>query len=148
MPDILTQNPIIYITRDIERALGFVLDNPHYYIISNSSTFAKQIANSKTNILLIEAEKQLDTWELLQNKQTRDFINKISTSAKATADKNNPQILVFKNTKQIEKICAGNNWKLLNPSAQLATTIEEKISQIKWLADKAKFLPEHKIDNL
>ena len=146
MQDILTQNPIIYITRDIERALGFTLDNPSYYIISNSNTFAKKIATDKTNILLIEAEKQLDTWELLQNKQTKDFINKISTSAKATADKNNPQILVFKNTKQIEKICADNNWKLLNPSAQLATTIEEKISQIKWLGDKAKFLPEHKVD--
>ncbi|NCS72384.1 MAG: ATP-grasp domain-containing protein [Candidatus Magasanikbacteria bacterium] len=145
MKELLNKN-IIYVTRDLERALGFDLSNPSYYIISNTSTFAKQVAKGKNNILLIPAEKQLDTWELLQNTEAKNFINKISNSAKATVDKDNPQILVFKPTKQIEKICAENNWKLLNPNAELANKIEQKISGVKWLGESSKYLPDAKID--
>jgi len=142
----LSNKNIIYITRDLERALGFDLSNPSYYIISNTGDFAKRVAKNKNNILLIEAQKQLDTRELLQNEKAKNFINKISTSAKATADKNNPQILVFKPTTQIEKICTENNWQLLNPSAELANKIEQKISGVQWLGEESKYLPNAKID--
>lgn len=135
MENNLDKRSIIYVTRDIERAIGFDLTNPHYFIISNSSQFAKQVTNNSNNILLIEGKKQLDTWELLTNDMVKDFISKIA----------NPQILVFKNTKQIEQICELNHWKLLNPSAELASTIEQKISQVAWLADANKYLPEAKI---
>ena len=72
MQKLLNKN-IIYVTRDIERATGFDLSNPNYYIISNSSTFAKQIAKDKNNILLIEAEKQIDTWELLEKTESKNY---------------------------------------------------------------------------
>ena len=135
MQKLLNKN-IIYVTRDIERATGFDLSNPNYYIISNSSTFAKQIAKDKNNILLIEAEKQIDTWELLEKTESKNFINKII----------DPQILVFKPTTQIEKICAENNWKLLNPSATLANKVEQKISSVNWLDEDSKYFPDAKIN--
>ncbi|MFA5211003.1 MAG: ATP-grasp domain-containing protein [Patescibacteria group bacterium] len=129
----LKNNNVIYVSRDLERALAFDLDNPNYYIISNNSDFAKSL--TQKNILLINSERQLDTWELLEHEETKNFIKNIS----------NPQILVFKNTRQIERICETNSWKLLNPSAQLATFIEEKISQTKFLKDLTSLLPKFEI---
>lgn len=131
----LKKQPVIYVTRDIERALGLDLNTRGYFIISNYSDFAKTLCENKNNILLIKDKKQLDTWELLKNKEVQKFINKIK-------DKN---ILVFKNTPQIEKICLENNWHLLNPSADLSNKVEEKISQLDWLQDLKKYLPNYSI---
>ena len=122
------QQPTIYITRDIERALG--LNTSGYCIISNSTPFAKSL--KQDNILLIEEKEQLDTWQLLEHKQTKEFVKSQS-------------ILVFKNTPQIERICQKNNYKLLNPSAELSNKIEEKISQLDWLGDLKKYSPPYSV---
>lgn len=127
-----------YVTRDIERAIGIPLSTPFYFIISNSTPFSKTVAEGQTNILLVESEGLLDTHELLNHKTTQDFIATNSADEK-------PNILVFKNTSVIEKICAENNWHLLNPSAKLSQIIEEKITQVEWLGDLTKYLPPHKI---
>lgn len=132
----LKGTPVVYITRDIERATGLKLNTPDYYIISNYSDFAKRWTNNKKNILLINENEPLDTWQLLQNKKTSEFI----------APLKNPNILVFKNTSQIERICEKNNWKLLNPRSTLSNKIEEKISQVKWLGNLRKYLPDTKIE--
>jgi len=129
------KQPIIYVTRDIERAFGLPLNSPNYYIISNSTEFAKSFLPSLKNVLLIRENRLLDTRELLDHKETRRFIQKIK----------NPSILVFKNTIAIEKICRQNDWRLLNPSAALAAKIEEKISQVEWLGELSRFLPPYEI---
>ncbi len=131
----LKSNPIAYVTRDIERALGLPLDTSGYFIISNSTSFAKRIANGRTNVLLIEETELLDTREILENTIAQNFIKENSIK----------NILVFKNTPQIENICKNNNWNLLNPVAELANRVEEKISQIEWLGELAKYLPPHRI---
>lgn len=129
---------IFYITRDIERALGLSLDTEGYFIVSNSTPFSKAAAEGRTNILLLESEALLDTHELLQEQSVQDFIVQNSKGLKSN-------ILVFKNTAVIEKICEEHNWNLLNPSAKLSQTIEEKITQVEWLGDLTKYLPPHKI---
>ncbi|OGH89079.1 MAG: hypothetical protein A2537_02995 [Candidatus Magasanikbacteria bacterium RIFOXYD2_FULL_36_9] len=106
-----------------------------YYIISNYTAFANSLAKGHKNVLLIKNTELLDTRELLVHAKTINFIKKIK----------NPQVLVFKNTLQIEKICADNGWTLLNPSAVLASQVEEKISQINWLGGLTKFLPPFEI---
>ena len=131
----LSQDPTIYITRDIERAMGLNFNTRGYYIISNYSDFAKSIIKNKNSILLLKEKEQLDTWQLLKNRKVVKFINKIDS----------PNILVFKNTTQIEQICKENNWNLLNPSAKLANKIEEKISQVEWLGELKKYLPPTKV---
>jgi len=126
-------NPVFYVTRDIERALGLDLNTNGYFIISNYSVFAKSIAKNHKNVFLIKEKKQLDTWELLEHSFTKQTIQRMSN------------ILVFKNTTQIEKICQKNNWCLLNPPAKLAGEIEEKISAIKWLGMLKKYLPKYQV---
>jgi len=134
---IKSQN-IIYVTRDIERALG-IKPTPEngYKIISNWSEYAEEVSkNYPAGFLLIKEDEMLDTWKLLEHKGVQDFIKKSS---------NNPKILVFKNTSKIEEICTRNSWELLNPKSTLANTVENKISQIEWLGDLSSLLPEHRL---
>ncbi len=127
--------PIVYAARDLERTLGLSIATKGYYIISNYTTFANSLAKGRKNILLIKEKQLLDTRELLQHDKTSKFINAI----------NNAQVLVFKNTIQIEKICLEHDWRLLNPSAELSSKIEEKITQVEWLGGLRKYLPPFKI---
>lgn len=126
---------IIYVTRDLERALGLPLHTKGYYIITNYSSFANKVCARRKNTLLIKDKKLLDTHELLAHPRAKRFINSIST----------PGLVVFKNTGLIERICAQNNWNLINNSAIMSATIEEKISQLKWLKEWGleKYLPPH-----
>lgn len=129
---------IVYVTRDIERALGLGVTTPGFFIISNSTPFAKSIAEGHDNVLLIDEGRLLDTWELLSHQKVDTFLGLIGL----------PEIVVFKNTPKIERICAGQGWKLLNPSAELSNKIEEKISQVEWLGELTKYLPEHNIHEM
>ncbi len=125
---------IIYITRDIERALG-CLTTPSVSIISNDSDFAKSIKERyPKQIFLIEDNKTLDTYELLEHPKTTEVLSHLT----------NPQILVFKNTSRIEKWCATNNYPLLNPPAKLAASLEEKLTQLETLDDLIELMPRYK----
>lgn len=120
---------IIYVTRDAERAIGIEEIPGQYEVITNTEKEEKgdkKIDNTK---------EIFDTWELLEQPKT---IKKINATK-------NPAIIVFKNTKKIESICSNHGWKLLNPSAELASKVEEKISQVEWLDDLAEYLPETEI---
>jgi predicted ATP-grasp superfamily ATP-dependent carboligase len=136
----IAKNPIFYVTRDIERALG-IEPKDGYFIISNETTWAKKIAQKyPKNIFLLNGEnkegkegRMLDTFELLQHLETKKFIAK------------HANIIVFKNNAQIENICRENNWRLLNVKNELAEKIESKISQIEWLGDLQKYLPEFEV---
>lgn len=126
---------IVYIARDLERALGPQTTMAAYFIITNSTPFAKEMSSLYKNIVLIDSPQILDTHELLAHPDAEKFLNKLT----------DPLLLVFKNTTTIEQICENNGWKLLNPPAKLANQVEEKISQVEWLGDLARFLPEHQI---
>jgi hypothetical protein len=134
----LSKNPLVYVTRDLERALGLPLNTRGYFIISNFTPFVKSKCKGLNNILLIKGKDLLDTHELLSHPQTKAFLNKL----------NGPRILVFKNTVTIEKICQNNNWELLNPKSSFANFVEEKISQVEWLGPLNKFLPPHEVKTL
>lgn len=129
---------IIYIARDIERALGKI-PKGNYFIISNKTEYANIIENQyPENILLIKSTEILDTYELLKENAT---LNKIEELAKI----GEINLLVFKNTIQIENYCKDKNWKLLNPKAELSEKIENKITQVKWLSELSELLPPHNV---
>jgi predicted ATP-grasp superfamily ATP-dependent carboligase len=137
----LLAQPLIYVARDFERALGLSSAYRNYYIITNKPSFSQKLLREvKTSwdkkIITIADKQLLDTHELLNHKATQQFLKKIKDH----------QILVFKNTPAIEKICQDQGWNLLNPRAELSNKIEEKISQVKWLGELKKFLPSHRID--
>lgn len=129
------KQPVIYVCRDLERALGLPLDTSNYYIISNYTTFANSLSKGYKNVLLIKNKSLLDTRDLLSHVEAKKFIGTLK----------NPNILVFKNTPVLEKICAQAGYNLLNPSAEIASLVEEKITQVKWLGELKKFLPPHEI---
>lgn len=136
----LGKKSLYYVTRDVERAgAGLLLDIKNYFIITNDSPYSRELLKKyPKNIIIIKnsgaSGEALDTLELLKNSETKKLID------------TNDYVLVFKNTLQIEKICAEHGWKLLNPKAELANQVEEKISQIKWLGPLAKYLPKYIID--
>ncbi len=125
-------SPVFYITRDIDRALGLP-ETDGYTIVTNTTPENKRLAGERQDVIWIEGEKILDTHELLTH----------PTTLKTIVD--NANVLVFKNTSQIEKICTENAWNLLNPSAALARKVEEKITQVEWLGELASLLPPHSI---
>ncbi len=148
---------IIYVTRDIERALG-IAPSEHFHIITNRTPYSDVIKLQHPKfITLIDPKNDpksvateslrihalLDTAQLLENSTVIGFINEQNKKAK------NPLgvgILVFKNTAIIESICNKNSWHLLNPRADLAEKIENKVTQAEWLGDIGeRYLVPHKI---
>ncbi len=129
------QRPVVYITRDLERALGAPLGLKNYFIVTNYTPFGKRVAQARGGITLIKNKRLLDTRELLQHPATKKLL----------ATLKHPAILVFKNTPEIERLCASLGCRLLNPPAALSNLVEEKISQVDWLGPLAKFLPPHHI---
>lgn len=128
----LSNTPTYYITRDIDRALGLP-ETDGYTIVTNVTPENKRLAGDRQDIIWIEEESVLDTHELLVHPLT------------ITAIPHQTNVLVFKNTPTIERICAEQHWNLLNPSAVLARKVEEKITQVEWLGELASLLPPHSI---
>src|SRR3990167_6599622 len=135
MPIELKDN-VIYVSRDIERALGLE-PQTNYRIIATKTPYSETLKNKYPDfITLIEMENcSADTAELMECKEAISLI-----------DEDKPLIVVFKNNYLIEKIDDKNNWHIINPKAELAKKVENKISQIEWLGDLAeKYLPTHEI---
>lgn len=125
---------ILYIARDIERALG---KEPvgNYYIVTNKTPYSLEVQKQyPDNIFIVDSPDILDTYELLMQKGVQNMIEELNAS-----------ILVFKNTIHIEALCSEKKFKLLNPSAELSEKIENKITQISWLDELSSLLPPHKI---
>ncbi len=130
----INTNSIFYITRDIERAAGYFLNTPAVHSISNNSPFAKSLqAQYPKQIFLIDEKETLDTRELLEHPETTTILKNCDT----------PKILVFKNTSLIEKWCKEHGHTLLNPSSALASSIEEKITQLAKLRDFYELMPRY-----
>lgn len=131
---------IVYVTRDIERALGMA-PSESYKIVTNRTPYSETIKAQYPNpgfVTLIDPENPHDHHSLLD---THQLLEKAGSEIKKGAN-----ILVFKNTTLIESICKKNGWHLLNPSAELAEKIENKITQIEWLGELGtKYLPPHTV---
>lgn len=156
LTETLSEQSVIYVARDIERALAFgpnVLERTWspdewpkgYYIVTNDTDASQKIGlRMPGRILSIPATSEqkdhlYDTHELLSHPSTGAFIEKIKKSGTV------PRIVVFKNTATIERICHEHSWSLLNPRAAFAKLVEEKMSQVEWLDDLACYLPPHEL---
>jgi predicted ATP-grasp superfamily ATP-dependent carboligase len=126
------KKPLIYVTRDIERALGMKPEG-NYFIVSNDTSYGREVKEKyPQNIQLIAGN--LDTYDLLCLPEVQETIS----NKKA-------DVVVFQNTPRIERLAAEKGWNLLNPSADIAKKVEEKISQVAWLGADANLLPPHTI---
>jgi len=131
-----TSEKIIYVTRDIERALGME-PSEKYRIVTNKNPYSETIKKEYPEfVMLVESGSGImDTGELLESATTASYLQTP-----------NSYLLIFKNTNQIEELAAKNKWRLLNPSAELAEKIENKLTQTKILGEEiASLFPEHSI---
>ncbi len=103
--------------------------SPIYYVTRSRERAEGMVENESYQII---ADSSKDTLDLLSNPQIQQKI-----------EENNASVLLFKNTLQIERLAKEKSWKLLNPSAELAEKIENKITQVEWLGNLASLLPPH-----
>ncbi len=108
------------------------LKNPVVYVTKDRER-AEGMRESES-YSIVTGDGTVDTLELLSHPDTGKIIEAKHAS-----------VLVFKNTKQIEEVTKAKAWKLLNPSAELAEKIENKITQVAWLGELAELLPPHHI---
>ncbi len=127
------KRPIVYITRDIERALGME-PNGEYFIVTNDGAQGRLVQERHPDSVWLIADPRgtLDTFDLLS----------LPEVAK-TIENNDANLVVFQNTPRIERLAIERGWRLINPLADLAKKIEEKVSQVNWLNDDASLLPPH-----
>lgn len=131
------KKPLVYVTRDIERALGME-PKENYFIISNKTSFGESIQKKyPDNVRLIENPEILDTYDLLVQQEVQEIISKLSAD-----------VVVFQNTLRIERLAQEKKWNLLNPRAELSKEIEEKVSQVTWLKEDAGLLPPHRVTSV
>ena len=125
---------IIYVTRDIERALGTTPDQ-NFIIVTNETKYGQEIKSKYPDFVhLIRSEGPLlGTTELISHK---DFANIATTDS---------LILVFKNTQRVESEISSKQLICINPKSFLSERVENKLSQIRWLGDLGKYLPPHTI---
>lgn len=136
---------IVYVARDIERALGMepgLYGSAGYFVVSNDTAYGREVQKKHPqHVFLIDSTKLagntgelMDTYDLLMLPEVAEIVNRLSAD-----------VLVFQNTSRIERVCADRKWKLLNPSAAIAKRVEEKISQVEWLAEDGELLPRHNV---
>ena len=137
---------IVYVTRDIERALG-MMPGENFHIVTNrteySETVKKQFRDYVTLIDPISDGRTMAT-ESLKVHDLLDTNQLLETPVMEKLMTKDRSILVFKCNKLIESIATKKGWHLLNPSADLAEKIENKISAVEWLGELGvKYLPPH-----
>ena len=131
----LNDKKIIYVTREIERALG-TEPNQNFIIVSNKTKYGEIVKKAYSDFVhLVESPNKslLGTTELLAHPQTAELV---------TSD---AHILVFKNTMRVESEIASKKWNVINPKSYLSERVENKLSQIRWLGDLGKYLPSHTV---
>jgi predicted ATP-grasp superfamily ATP-dependent carboligase len=129
------KRPIVYITRDIERALG-VDPSDSYIVISNDNAQGKlaKAAHPEGVKIIADSRGTLDTFDLMSLPQVANEI-----------ESRDANVVVFQNNPRIERLAIERGWRLVNPLAELAKRIEEKVSQVSWLNEDAKLLPPHMV---
>lgn len=122
---------IFYVTRDGERGI-FCSDHiSGCHLVANDFSYL----NGHSNVFAKKGKKVMSTRELLLDDEVEEYI-------KDQSGNNTPKIVVFKNTPQIEGICAERGWELLNPPAELVENVENKMTQRDILQEIGVLVPE------
>ncbi len=126
--------PIVYVTRDIEHALG-VEPAGNYFVVSNNTEYGKVVqAKYPKNVHLVSSDELLPTSRILLLAETKKFI-----------DDKGASVVVFVGNQSAEEAVNKQKLNLLNPSADKASEIEGKNSQSKWLGQLADLMPKNEI---
>jgi len=147
--DLKTNGPIFYICNDPERALGLELVVEDFHIVCiDNSPFIRTARKAGVKIFsLAEINENPNpiyrsSAKLLENTKVQEYINKNTPKGEI------PNIVVFKVSLKIEKICREKGYKLLNTTSALNKKFELKISQYNNLNNLISFFPKTIISTL
>jgi len=122
---------IFYVTNNVERASGIDLSiYPEVFIVSNESSLGNLIKQKHRDRVILNHDSVLGSLDLLK-KYSANILKC------AQSDGSKVQIMVFKNTLQIERYCQKQKWELLNASAKLVDKFEKKITQYSWMVENS-----------
>lgn len=126
-------HPLIYATKDIERALG-AEPSGGYFVLSSAGQYSDDIRKKyPENVFLLDNPAN-NTLSLLRHPSAKEIFDK----QKAV------NVVFFKNSRLLEEEAEKHGWRALNPRASLSEKIENKITQTKWLGQMAEeYLPPH-----
>ena len=118
---IKNSNPIFFITPNPNRAIGLegIIEN-YCVICSQRSDAVDYFKKNETAVFCLNDNKIKNSGKILFSKKVIDYIRKKSRNKKAN-------IITFKPSPMIQKICAENNFNYLGNDWKLNRKLEDKI---------------------
>ncbi len=140
------KSSVFFIHPNVNFGIGLekIINNFHI-ICSRKSDLVKQLSDNGVSVFCLDDNKIRNSAEILRNKKTINFINRINKETKSNYNKNKknqngitryhtlgydteqPLIITFKPSPALEKICAENNFKYLGNDWKLNRELENKI---------------------
>ncbi len=116
--------PVFFVTPNPNRGIGLEKEIENYHIICSQNTdLVNYFRKEKISVLCIDNEIIKNSGKLLENKKVLDYIKKESKGKQAN-------IVTFKPSPKISKICVENNFRYLGNDWKLNRKFENKIEFI------------------
>ena len=116
--------PIFFVSPNPNRGIGLEKEIEDYHIIcSQNSDVVDYLKKEKISVLCIDDEIIKNSGKLLENRRVLDYIKKESKGKRAN-------IVTFKPSPKISKICVENNFRYLGNDWKLNRKFENKIEFI------------------
>lgn len=113
--------PVFFVTPNPNRGIGLEKEIENYHIICSQKTdLVESLKEEKIAILCIEDEKIKNSGKLLENKEVLNYIKKEAKGRQIN-------IITFKPSPKISKICTDNNFRYLGNDWKLNRKFENKI---------------------
>ena len=120
-PASTASSPIFFITPNPNRAIGLEKIIKNYYIIcSQKSDIVDYFKKEKVSVLCLNDDKIKNSGKILANKEVIKYIKEKSGNKKAN-------IITFKPSPMIQKICDENSFKYVGNDWKLNRKLEDKI---------------------
>ena len=116
--------PVFFVTPNPNRGIGLEKEIKDYHIIcSQNSDLVDYLKKEKISVLCLNEDSIKNSGKLLENKKVLDYIKKESKGKRAN-------IVTFKPSPKISKICDENNFRYLGNDWKLNRKFENKIEFI------------------
>lgn len=141
--DITEKKPLFYFTNDIERGLGIEQLIENYHIICiDQNKINSLIKNSNINVFclgdIVEDQIYRSSIKLLEHTEVKKYLAKFPKGYLQT----------FKISPRFEKLTSELGYGLINTSAKLNRTFENKLSQYKLLSEANVNMPKTRLSEL
>ncbi|MCK5332240.1 ATP-grasp domain-containing protein [Candidatus Parcubacteria bacterium] len=123
--------PVFFVSPNPNRAIGIEKEIENYHIIcSQNMDIIDSLRKEKISVFCVDKKKIKNSGKLLENKKVLRYIQKEANGKTAN-------IITFKPSPKISKICADNNFRYLGNDWKLNKQFEDKIEFV-YIANELK----------